>query len=192
MMKQQNQEQGFGRPSMNQSFGALYFAANCFALCFTPFLRRDFGRNAIGIAGLGAGGLILLWGSYSNTPALWWYFIAWLLALIGCRVRTFQNSIKGTALHSYYDGYPWLAFKLFPRMKSESNARAAEAFLLLAIGGLVAMVSKPFGGFICCGFPAILFLEAVRVEFTRSELRAMRDAEIAQRQLAEQYREGRF
>lgn len=192
MFQQQQQQQGFGRPSMNQSFGALYLAADCFALCFTPFLRRDFGRNAVGLAGLGAGGLILFWGSYSQTPALCWYFLVWLLALIGQRIRTFQNTLRGLAPHSYYPGYPWLAFKLFPRLKSEANAKGAEAFLLLAVGGLLTFVSKPLGFFVMTGFPAILFLEAVRVEVTRSRLQAMRDAELSQRELSDRYREGRF
>lgn len=192
MFPQQQQQNGFGRPGMGESFNALYFAANCFALCFTPFLRRDLGRNAIGVAGLGAGILILFWGSYSHTIGLWWYFLAWLLALIGQRIRTYQNTLKGHVEHSQYGGWPWLAFKLFPRMKSEANAKGAEAFLLLAVGGVLTFVSKPLGYFVMTGFPAILFLEAVGVEFTRSRLQAMRDAEIAQRDLAERYRQGRF
>lgn len=190
-MFSQQQQQG-GRPGMGDSFNALYFAANCFALCFTPFLRRDLGRNAIGVAGLGAGILILFWGSYSHTIALWWYFLAWLIALIGQRLRTFQNTLKGIVPHSRYPGYPHLAFRLVPRIKSEANARAVEAFLLLGIGGLIAMFDKPFGAFLMTGFPSLLFLEAVSVEFTRSQLQQMRDAEIAQRDLAERYRNGRF
>lgn len=191
-MFQQQQQQGFNRPSMGESFNALYFAASCVALCFTPFLRRDFGRNAIGLAGLGAGFLILFWGSYSHTIALWYYFIFWFLALISQRIRTYRNTLKGVMPHSHYAGDSWLAYRLFPRIKSEANARAVEAFVLLGAGGLVAMANKPFGWFLMAGFPAILFLEAIRVEFTRSQLQAMRDAEIAQRELAERYREGRF
>lgn len=192
MFDQQPKQNGFGRPGMGDSFNALYFLASCVALCFTPLLRRDFGRNGIGLAGLGAGFLILFWGGYSHTIALWYYFIAWLLALIGQRIRTFRNTIKGYMPHSYYAGDSWLVYKLFPRIKSEGNARAVEAFLLLGVGGLVSLASKPFGWFIMAGFPAILFLEAIRTEYTRSQLQAMRDAELAQRELAERYREGRF
>jgi hypothetical protein len=75
---------------------------------------------------------------------------------------------------------------------SELNAKGVDAFLCLAIGGVIAQFDKPFGLFIMGGFASILFTEAVIVESTKRRLQAMQDAELEQRYLAEKYKSGRF
>lgn len=186
------QQQSSDRPSVNDSFNMLYFLANAHALCFAVFLRKDFGREGIGLYGLGAALMILGYGSLTNCYPMFVFFIVWLLAVIAQRLNQFANWRRGVILHSRYSGYPWLAWKLFPRIKLEANAKAMEAFLCLGIGGLLTHVHPLLGGFVMCGFLSIMFCEFIQVEFTRKRLQAMRDAEIEQRNLAEQYKAGRF
>ena len=75
---------------------------------------------------------------------------------------------------------------------SELNAKGVDAFLCLAIGGVLAQFWQPLGFFVMTGFLSILFSEAVMVETTKRRMQAMRDAELEQRYLAEHYRSGRF
>lgn len=186
------QQQGNDRPSMNDSFNMLTFLVSAHSLCFAVFLRKDFGKEGIGFYGLGAALMILVYGSLTNCYPMFVFFVAWILAVIAQRLIQFSNWRRGVILHSRYNGYPWLAWKLFPRIKSEGNAKAAEAFLCLAIGGLLTNVSPPLGVFVMSGFLSIMLCEGIKVEFTRKRLQAMRDAEIEQRNLAEQYKSGRF
>jgi hypothetical protein len=177
---------------MNDSFHLLYFLASSHALCLTVFLRRDFGREAIGMMGLAAGLMILTYGSLMNSLAVWYFFLAWILAVLAQRIRQHHNWRTGVSLHSRYPGDSWLAYRLFPRLKSEPNARAVDAFLCLAIGGLLTQLSPPLGWFVMTGFVSILVCEAIRVELTRKRLQAMRDAQLEQQYIAQEYQQGRF
>ncbi len=189
-MSQQQPTPG-DRLTMAGSFHGANVFANAHALTCTVFLRTDFGREGIGLHGLIAALLILGYGSFANCFPMFIYFLLWMLAVIGQRIRQFINWRRGVIIHSRYSGYPWLAKRLFPRM-TELNARGVDAFLCLAVGGLLAQFNQPLGWFVMAGFVSILFSEAVMVESTRKRLQAMRDAEIEQRYLAEQYKSGRF
>lgn len=179
------------RLTLAGSFNGLHFLANAHALTCTVFLRTDFGREGIGIFGLMAGLLILGYGSFANCYPMFIYFLIWSVAVICQRIRQFSNWQRGAIIHSRYNGYPFVSKRLFPRM-SELNARSIDAFLCLAIGGLLAQFSQPLGFFVMAGFLSIMFSEAVMVEGTKRRLQTMRDAEIEQRFLAEQYKSGNF
>ena len=64
--------------------------------------------------------------------------------------------------------------------------------LCFAIGGLLAQFNQPLGLYVMAGFLSIMFSEAMIVEATKRRLQTMRDAEIEQRYLAEQYKAGNF
>jgi hypothetical protein len=176
---------------MASSFNAANFLSYAYSLAFLVFLRTNFGREGIGIQGLVTVFLILGYGSFAQCYAMFPFFLLWFLAVICQRARQFVNWRRGVNIHSYYNGDSWLSKRLFPRL-SERNAKAVDAFLCLAIGGVIAQFDKPFGFFIMGGFGAILFTEAVIVETTKRRLQTMRDAEIEQRYLAERYKSGRF
>jgi hypothetical protein len=180
------------RPTMKDSVNGLFYLACCVSQCFTVFLRRDFGAKAFGLPTIIAGGIILLYGSMMHCQEMWIYFWIWVLALVAQRIKQFQNWQNGVVLHSLYQGDSWLAHKLFPRIKSDSNAKGVEAFILLTVGGLLTTISPHLGWFVCLGFPAILFAEAVVVDVTRQRLQARRDAEIEQAYFEERYKSGKF
>lgn len=177
--------------TLGESFKSLNALAHAHALSCTVFLRTDFGREGIGIHGLITILMILGYGSVVRCYAMFPFFLVWLFAVLCQRVRQFVNWRRGVIVHSHFNGTPWLSKRLFPRL-SELNAKGADAFLCLAIGGLIAQFDKPFGFFVMAGFVSILFSEAVMVETTKRRLQAMRDAEIEMRHLSERYKSGRF
>jgi len=177
--------------TMAGSLNGLYLLAHTHALSFTVFLRTDFGSEGIGLCGLGTILMILGWGAYANCLPMFGFFGLWLLALIFQRIKSFGNWRKGMVVHSRYNGYPWFAKRIFPRM-SELNAKGIDAFLCLAVGGLICQFNQPFGFYVMAGCASIMFTECMMVESMKRRLRQMRDAEIEQRYLAETYKSGRF
>lgn len=185
------QNQPGDRITMAGSLNGLYLLAHAHSLSFTVFLRTDFGSEGIGICGIATIAMILGWGAYANCYPMFIFFLLWLAALIVQRIRTFSNWRRGYAIHSRYNGTPWLSRRLFPRV-SELNARGVDAFICFAVGGLMAQFNQPLGLYIMAGFFSVMFTEAIMVETNRRRLRQMRDAEIEQRYLAETYKSGRF
>lgn len=186
------QQQNNDQMRMKDSFNLFYVLVNGHALTCSVFLRTNFGKEAIGFSGIAAALMILLYGGLMQSYATWVFFCIWMLAVLCQRMKQFQNWRNGVIVHSRYNGFPWLAFKLFPRLKNEGNAKGTEAFMCLAVGWLLTYIDQPLGWLIMGGFLSIMFSEAIMVEFNRKRLQAMRDAEIEQQYLAEQYREGRF
>lgn len=177
--------------TMANSLNGACLLAHAHALTCTVFLRTDFGKEGIGIAGLISIVLILGWGSASNSMPMLVFFACWILAVICQRIKQVINWQRGTVIHSRYNGYPIVSKRLFPRM-SELNARGVDAFICFGVGGLLTQFDKPLGWFVMAGFVSILFTEAMMVEATRRRLQQMRDAEIEQRTLAELYKQGKF
>ena len=56
----QNPQPSADRPWMRDGVNIMYLLANCYATCFTVFLRTDFGAEALGVHGIGAAFIILL------------------------------------------------------------------------------------------------------------------------------------
>ena len=178
--------------SMAANVNLLLSFARVHALCLTVFIRRDYGREGIGMTGLGALVLIPVYAGFTNSHAMLLFWGFWFLAVISQRMRQYRNWRNGVVLHSRYEGYPWLAFKLFPRIRTEGNAKAAEAFMLFGIGGVLTYFDKPLGWFVMAGFLSIMFVEAISVEITRKRLSDMKDAQLEQQYLARRFRSGRF
>lgn len=179
------------RLTMGGTFNGLTTFAHALSLAFLPFLRTDFGKEGIGKAGMLTGLIILGWGSVTNCPEMFGFFALWVVALACQRARQFRNWKNRVPIHSRYTGDPWVSRRLFPKL-SHANARAADGFLCLVVGGVVVQFNPPLGWFIVTGFVAILLVEGVMVEATRRKLQAMRDAEIEQEYLADRYQNDRF
>lgn len=187
-----NQQHQTDDHDMRGAFNLTYGLLNSYASCLTPFLRTDFGKEALGLNGLAAGFLIMAWGSFANSEVMWIFFLLWILAMLKQRIKGIQNCRNGVVVHSRYNGYPWLSFKLFPRLKDETQARGADAWLCIIGGMTLTYLDPALGWFIGVGGFALLFVEAMIVELRKKRLEAMRDAEIEQRDLADHYRNGRF
>lgn len=187
------QQQQNDRQDMKGGFNLVYVILHGFATSVTPFTRTGFGQEAFGISSIVALLLMIGFGSFGNSYAMWVFLWLWVLAVLRQRVTQMQNRKKGVICHSRYQGYPWLAFKLFPRIKDEGNAKGAEAFLVMSIGALLGYCLDPaLGWFLALGGIGTLCIEAFAAEVMKRRLQDMRDAEIEQRDLAERFRGGRY
>jgi hypothetical protein len=185
------QQQRDDRNDMKGSFNFAYVLLKGHALTGRVFTSTDFGSESMGFAGIVGFMAILVYGGMMNSYAMFLFLIAYLLAVIAQRMKQFRNRRNGVILHSHYNGYPWLALKLFPRLK-EADGRAVEGFMCLAIGGLLTYVDPALGWYVMGCFFSILLSEGFDNEARRRRLQAMRDAELEVRDLAENYRQGRF
>jgi hypothetical protein len=191
-MYQQQQQQN-DQTGMRGGFNLLTALIHGHAMTCTIFMRSHLGRDSIGFAGMFGFFMMLVYGGLMNSYPMFIYLCLYLLAVLCQRMKTYSNWRKGIIVHSRSIGYPWLAFKLFPRIKTENNARGAEAFLCLAVGWLLmTYVDQPLGWWVMFGWVSIMATESMIVEVQRRRLQAMRDAEIEQSALADAYREGRF
>ncbi len=189
---QQQQQQQSDKHDMQGTFNATYVLFNSHASCLTPFLRTQFGKEAFTHTGLMALVLMVTWGGLTNSYGMWVMVCLWIVAMLTQRMNGIQNRRNGVVVHSRYNGYPWLSFKLFPRIRDETNARGADGFLAIFTGIGLSYVDPALGWFIGVGGFSLLFVEALLVDLRKKRLEAMRDAEIEQRDLAEHYRQGRF
>jgi hypothetical protein len=187
-----NQQPQNDKQEMQGAFNLGTFLLNGHATCLTPFIRTAFGKEAIGFNGLAAFFIILLYGGLTNSYPMFIFLCVWMLAVLRQRIKQFQNWKNGVVTHSRYNGFSWLAFRLFPRIKDDATARGADGFICMTVGGLLTYVDPALGGFIGVGGISLLLVEALIGELRKKRLQAMRDAEIEQRDLAEHYRNGRF
>jgi hypothetical protein len=187
-----HQQQANERDDMQGAFNVVYLLLNGHASCVTPFFRKDFGKEAFTFSGMVAFILILAWGSFANSAGMWLFLQLWLFAMLMQRLKGIQNRMRGVVVHSRYNGYPWLSWKLFPWIKDQTNARGADGIISIALGIGLAQLDPAVGWFIGAAGFSLLFTEALIVELRKKRLQAMRDAEIEQRYLAEHYRNGHF
>ena len=179
------------RPSLSDSFNLLWLLIVAHATMLTAFSRRDFGKEHFGLNALFGIAITFVYAGFANCPEVLVFLAFWFLAVIAQRIRQFKNERNGVVIHSRYNGYPVLAWKLFPWIKTEGNAKAAEAFLCMIVGWCIAQFVPPLGFYIGLGWISILASEAILVEIQKRRLQAMRDAEIEQRYLAQEYRKRR-
>jgi len=185
----QNQEQGPGdKLTMRGSFDLLYFLSLCHSTCFSVFLRRGFGCEALGFNGFGAFIMLMLIAGADHTGLMTMYFWAWFLALLCQRMVTIGNKRKGIIEHSRYNGWPRVAMA-FPGVKRESTARSVvEPLICLAAGLALGEFSEPAGTFIMAGAFSMTVIETADRHLQRQRAQRMHDAAIEMRNAAAMYR----
>jgi hypothetical protein len=171
--------------------GLMKIVVDAHAACLVPFLRTRFGVEGIGISGLLAFVLILLYAELARAPEMIVFFAVWLAALVYQRVQTLRLVWAGWREHSRYTGWPWLAFRLVPGLHRHSTAKlVVEPFVCLAVGWLLREWSDALGRFVMLGGLSILLSTAIDLQAVRMRLRQMQDAELTMRQLARWHRRG--
>ncbi len=181
------------RPAESQGDGLSFLYSLCYvhATTLAVFLRRDFGREALGLNAFLAMLLILVFYSLTADRAVFVFFVCWLAAQITQRVRTFRLIRSGEIFHSRYAGTPWLAMTV-PLVRKESTARGLiEPLICLIAGALLCPVSENLGGFVMFGLFTFLIRNGIEREIVRKRVEQMHDAEIEQQFLANRFRNPR-
>jgi len=174
--------------TMKDSFNLFYQAALAHATCIWPFMRKDFGREFFGMNALYAILLMTVMAGLGNSPAMVWYFFAWI-GMVACqRARTFQLVRQGWREHSKYWGYPALAMTI-PGISQNAALMVVEPMICMIGGTLLCYLDTTVGGFVILGMFSGMVVTGVEAERDRKAVMAMEDAEIDMQRRARMYRE---
>jgi hypothetical protein len=178
------QQQQSGRSKPGDAFGLVYTLASIHAAAIATLIRRDFGREALGLFPFLATILIFFTYAFTADQAMLVYLGVFLFFQVMQKARTLRLNRSGTLIHSYYQGYPYLAMQV-PFVRRESTAKGFVEPMLCLIGGtLLCPVSVNLGGFVMCGFLSFMIRNGIERELRRKRLERMHDAEIEQRWLS--------
>lgn len=161
-----------------------------FAAITWPFTRKDVGSECPGSAGLGSVLIVFLAALWTDTPGLWFFLWIYVLALLRLRSEWYRNRKKGFNPHRYWDGMPWLAQKLLPRVQSISTLKGYEGFIVAFVGIGLTHVDQVLGGLLIASGGATVCVEGIWVQIRKNRVGAMRDAQIEMNQLHDDYTNG--
>src|ERR1700686_4374451 len=113
---------------MRSGVNLLYLLVCGHAACFTVFTRHSFGVETLGINGVAALGLMLVYICFTGSPAMLPFLAIWFVALALQRLTTFVRSRRGWYEHSRYEGYLWLGF-LVPFVRRVEGAKFCEMLI---------------------------------------------------------------
>jgi hypothetical protein len=176
-------------PQGNDPFNArtgvnlLWLLANGYATTFTPFLRRGFGSEALGLNGVVGAIIILLYAGATNSPETISFFWVWLGFVLYQRIYGIRQRMNGQVVHSRYAGWPEVGMRF---TKSEKIARqVVEPLVCVVVGAVLWLYSEPLGRFVMLGPLGLLVSLGLDQQVMRNRVRAMHDAEIEQRYLSD-------
>ncbi len=169
-----------------QGFGILFFASSTLAACVTPFTRTNWGLEYPGFPGLCAFCLMVIVAGNGKSTDLMVYSGVWLVMLIVRRCQAFRQHWNGFVQHSAYSGDAYL-IKL-PFIKSNGQARALEAVIVLVTGYALLEYTRVFAMFLMyCGL-GLIVVRVVEFQAMWMRVRRMKDAEIEQKYTSDLYR----
>lgn len=184
-MSTQNPSQPGDGLTIRGSFNVFYVAIGGLATTLTPFLRTNFGSEALGFNGLAALVVILVYFTAYPSVGVAHFFWYWFLALIVQRGRTFWLHSQGRYPHSRYIGDPWLSL-FMPSIRAE-HARVLEPGLCLLFA-IYKMNTDPWlGQLVMWGSGGLLFKLMIDQHIDNKRVQRMRDAEIDQRYIVERH-----
>lgn len=167
-----------GQPQANEKkgdpLGALYWLCVIHSNCIIVFLRRGFGREALGMRGLLA--LVLLLLCLGGEPLMILWIAAFLVAVIVQRIITLRAIRKGAVIHSLYAGTPLLT--IIPFFRKERDAMILEMILCFALGALLMALSHVMGLFMMLGFITLAIRTGIEDSVCQRRLDRMRDGQI--------------
>lgn len=172
--------------SRKDSFNAIYALAMGHAMCFLPFLRRDFGCEALGRPGITAFIMMILLAGLGVIPDLWPFIGIWMLAMLWQRLSTMRAMQRGVIRHSRY--YGDIATRLSKNPKIVKLA--IEPLLCILIGACLEAggCSHGLAMFVGIGAFSLGLVALIDRQVDDKRLQAMRDAAIEQTYLAARYR----
>jgi hypothetical protein len=184
MPQQQRQEWG-----NRESFNLIAALVNFHATAITPIgLRIGFGKEALGVPGLGAFVLILIVAGFNGSQSMLDYLGVWFCAVACQRAYTFRLIRRGVVWHSRYEGWPELAVKL-ARGNVKGAVLVVEPLIVAAVGYVFQdMGERVVGTFLMTGAFSLFVRELIHRQINDRRLMAMSDAQIEQEDLAHAYR----
>jgi len=184
-MQSPRQEQAGSGPTLRDTFHLLYLAVNGLATCISPLLRTNFGSQALGLNGVLALAILVLYVSAYPSPGMGRYFLCWVVALGLQRARSLWLRFRGRILHSRHDGDSWLTL-VFPRIRF-LHARLIEPVVALALGCYALPADPWLGRFLVWGTVGLLAQLCLDQHIYHQRIQQLHDAEIEQRAMVERF-----
>lgn len=186
MAGQQGNQNGL---SPHEKFNIVYALARGHATCFLPFIRKNFGSEALARPGAIAFVIMLVVGGLGRIDDMWFFLALWALAMLCQRTSSARARREGVIRHSRYEG--------------DVDEKAARAF-----GGrmMVKQIIEPlfciFAGvcveamglshelavFIGSGAFSLGLVAMIDRQLEENRLTAMRDAAIEQSYVVARFR----
>lgn len=175
--------------SGKNSLNIVYALAKGHAMCFLPFLRRNFGSEAL--AGPGAIALIIMGavGGLGRIPGMWPFLGLWGLVMLCQRASSERAKRQGVIRHSRYEGD--VDEKLTKRLGSRTAVKlVAEPLACIIAGVCVGALGLSHGlaVFIGAGALPLALVAVIDRQLDHKRMQAMRDAAIEQSYLAARFR----
>ncbi len=186
-----DQRQSEQRDSRQDGVNFLMWWLRALAAIGWPFTRKDNGHECPGSCALGTILMLVVLAVSTNSFAAWLVLWLWILGILRLKAKLIQNRKKGIFFHRYWDGTPWLAQKLFPRIRDISNLKAAEGFLVMSIGAMLTYADPALGGLVATSGIASISMECFAVQARKNRVGRMREANMEMQQLIDDY-ENRF
>ncbi len=155
-----------------------------------PFSRANVGSECPGSSGLGSLLVVLGLAMWTDSLAAWVLLWLFILALLRLRAKVRANRKQGIVFHRFWDGTPWLAQKLLPRVQNLSNLKGYDAFMVASAGIALTYVDPAVGGLVIASAVASYILEAIYVQIRKNRVSAMIDAQAEMSQLMNDYHHG--
>jgi len=181
-----------GGMGMQGAFNLFYVLVRGYSACVAIFLRRRFGGEALGLTGVTAVLLMIVYmAAHPDSRGMASLFCLWWIVLAFQRLGHFNRRRKGIILHSQYDGESLIAVVL-PFLNVKDLPRLLDVVACLAGGWLLQGVDLALGRFIVGGGLALLVKGMIDNGVEGRQMQRMYDAEIEQRSRVERWRQRRF
>ncbi len=179
-------EKGFN-PRGKDGFNFVYALAKGHAMCFLPFMRRNFGSEALGWPGVYAFGIMVVVGSFGRIPDMWFFLGLWMLVVLAQRLSTMRAMLRGVVRHSRYEGdvdTKWCKNRRTVKLVLEPLVCAFLGVCVEAAG-----LSHGLAVFVGSGAFSLAMTAMIDRGLEDKRLQAMRDAAIEQQYLAARFRD---
>ncbi len=185
-----DQRQSEQRDSRQDGVNFLMWWLRALAAIGWPFTRKDNGHECPGSCALGTILMLVFLAISTNSFAAWLLLWLWILGILRLKAKLIQNRKKGIFFHKYWDGSPWLAKLLCPRIRDMSNLKAADGFIVMSIGALLTYADPALGGLVIVSGIASICMECLAVQIRKNRVRAMRESQAEMDQLVNDYHNG--
>jgi len=186
MAGQQGNENGL---SHKDSFNAVYALAKGHSMCVLPFVRKNFGSEALGNPAAIALVIIIAVGGLGRIPDMWLFLGLWVLAMLCQRASSERAKRQGVVRHSRYEGD--VDEQMVKRFGSRTVVKQLIEPLFCVVMGLfveAAGLSHGLAVFIGSGAFSLALVAMIDRQLDEKRVQAMRDAAIEQSYLAARYR----
>lgn len=172
------QQQESNKISKGEGFGLLFWFVDAHFTTLSVYMRRGFGREALGYNSLAGFGMMAAWMAYTHDTMMYVLILGWFCAQLMQRFRTWRMLAKGIPIHSKYAGFPYWAMKM-PFVRSEQTARwFVEPAMCFLGGAVIANVCPSIGLYVMAGAVTCIIRTAIEQGIEQRRVDAMRDAQI--------------